>query len=85
MGRASFDGGAQTFQRQIDGVSARLERLRDPGLAGGGDDLSLSADTPVSRRLSLPSAVVAVGANSNGSAPTSSTTATVSIDVSLID
>jgi hypothetical protein len=60
-GRASFDGGAHTFQRQIDRVSARLDRLQDPllSLSHGNllasDDLSLSADTPVSRRLSSSS------------------------------
>jgi hypothetical protein len=62
-GRASFDGGARTFQRQIDRVSARLDRLQDPSslasLSHGNllanDDLSLSADTPVSRRLSSSS------------------------------
>jgi hypothetical protein len=62
-GRASFDGGARTFQRQIDRVSARLDRLQDPSSSSflaslshgnllASDDLSLSADTPVSRRLS---------------------------------
>jgi hypothetical protein len=62
-GRASFDGGAHAFQRQIDRVAARLDRLQDPSSSLAlshanllaSDDLSLSADTPVSRRLSSSS------------------------------